>query len=76
MAPEISLEECKVLKEYSKKYAVQRPHKDSESRSGGKTKCNKTINLDRSVKEYNIMEHYVPIPKKKNGKTLTKNRKN
>ena len=29
-----SYEECKVLKEYSKKYAVQRPHKENEASYG------------------------------------------
>ena len=44
------LEECKVLKEYSKKYAAQRPHKNSKSRSIVKTNCNNTVKLDISVK--------------------------
>ena len=40
--PGHSSEEFKLLKRYSKKYSAQQPHKDSESRSGGKTKRNKT----------------------------------
>ena len=33
--PGHSSEEYKVLKESSKTYAVQRPHKDNEAQSGG-----------------------------------------
>ena len=62
------LEECKVLKEYSKKYGVQRPNTDIEARSGGKTKCNNTVEFYSSTKEANIMERDAPINKKKKEK--------
>ena len=48
--PVNSSEECKVLKYHSKKYAAQRPHKDTEARYGGKTKCSKTAKFNSSVK--------------------------
>ena len=62
--PGHSYEECKVLKEYSKNYAAQWPHKDN-----GKTRCGNSVELYRSVKEANIMEHDDPIPNKKKGET-------
>ena len=34
--PGHSPEECKVLKEYSKKYTPHQPHKDTEARSSGR----------------------------------------
>ena len=57
-----SSEECKVLKEYSKKYAVQQPHKEHEAISGRKTKCGNSVDFGVNVKEVNIMEHDDPIP--------------
>ena len=55
---------------------MQRPNKDNEACSGGKTKRDKSVEFNRSVKEANIMEHYYPIPKKKKeGKKLDIKRK-
>ena len=51
--PGHSSEDCKVLKEYSKNYSVQRPHNEHEACSGGKTKRGKSV--DGNVKEVNIM---------------------
>ena len=65
--PVHSSEECKALKRYFKKCAAQRLHKENEARSGGETKCGKSVELDRKLKEVNIMEHDDPIPKKKKG---------
>ena len=73
--PRHSLEECELLKEYSKKYALQQSHEDIEVRSGGKIRHNKTVNSDSSFKESNIMKRDALILKKK-GKKLTKKRKN
>ena len=53
-----------MLKEYTKKYAEKRPHRDSENCFGGKTKCGKSVEFDSSVKEANIMEQGDPISKK------------
>ena len=69
-----SYEECKVLKEYSKNYSTQRPRKDIEALPTGKTKCGKSVNQNRRVKEAKIMEHGDPIPKKNKGE-MAKNRK-
>ena len=73
--PVHSSEECKALKRYFKKCAAQRLHKENEARSGGETKCGKSVELDRKLKEVNIMEHDDPIPKKKKGGGLAKNHK-
>ena len=59
-SPGHSLEECKVLKFYSEKYA---------SRSGGKPKCGKTVELDDNTQEVNTMKNRGDtIPRKKSGK--------
>ena len=42
-------EECKSLKEYSKKYTAQRPNKNNEARSGGKKKRGKSFEFDSSI---------------------------
>ena len=73
--PVHSSEECKVLKEYSKKYAVQRPYKDSEAQPGGKTGFNNTSESNISVKEANIMKYDALITKKKKEKKLNRNHK-
>ena len=67
--PRKSSEECKVLNEYSKNYSAQRPHKDNEASSGGKTNRDKSVEFDIRVKEANIMDHDDPITKKRKGKT-------
>ena len=51
---------------------MQRPHKENEAFSGGKTKCGKSIKFDGSVKEANIMNHDDPIPKKNKEKKARK----
>ena len=62
-------EERKVLKVYPENYAEQRPHKDKEACSSGKTKPGKSVNFDNNKQEVNIMEyHDDPIPKKIRGK--------
>ena len=53
--PGHSSEEFKSLKEYSKVHRTAAT-KNTEARSGGKTKHNKTVNFGRSVKEANITE--------------------
>ena len=73
--PGHSFEECNVLKQYSKKYTAQQPHKDNEYRSGGKTKRNKTVWFDISVKEANIMKYDALITKKNKEKKLNRNHK-
>ena len=70
--PGHSYEDCKLLKKYSKKYYLQWPHKYNEAHSGRKTKRGKSVELDSSVKEENIMEHSDPIPKKKKEKLVKK----
>ena len=66
--------DCRVLKEYSKKYATQQSHKESEAWSGGKINRVKSVKFDGNVKEVNIMEHDYYNPNKKK-KKLAKNRK-
>ena len=70
--PGHSSEECKVLQEYSKKQTAQRPHKENEACSEGKTKLGKSIKFSGSIKEDNIVDQDDPIPKKKREK-LAKN---
>ena len=61
--PGHSAEECKVLKEYSSKYATQRNHKESHSSS--KKKRGKSVNFNKETQEVNSMEiNYKPAPKK------------
>ena len=67
--PGHSYENCKLLEERSKKYAIQRPHKENEARSGEKTKGDKSVELKRNLKEVNITEYDDPIPRKKKGNT-------
>ena len=57
--------DCRVLKEYSKKYATQQSHKENEAWSGGKINRGKSVKFDGNVKEVNIMEHDYSIPNKK-----------
>ena len=57
--------ECKLLKEYSKKYASQHPHKYNQAHSGSKTNRGNSVEFDSSIKDASIMEHGDPIPKKK-----------
>ena len=66
--PGHSSEDCKVIKEYSKKYAVQRPQKENEARSVRKTKHDKSVEFDGNVRKVNIMEHDDPTPNKKKEK--------
>ena len=65
--PRHPYEECKVLKDYSKNYAVHQIHKDNKSRSNGNTKRDKSVKFDSKVKEANVMEHGNHIPKKNKG---------
>ena len=67
-----SSEEYKVLKEYSKNYAAQRPHKDNAAHYGGKTKRDKSVKFDMRVKEEKIMEYCDTVPKKKKEKNYPK----
>ena len=63
--PGQSTEDWKVLKEYSAKYASQRPYNEKESRSGGNKKSGTTVNLDGVTEEVNNMEdHDAPIRRK------------
>ena len=71
--PGHSSEECKVLQEYSKKQTAQRPHKENEACSEGKTKLGKSIKFSGSIKEDNIVDQDDPIPKKKREKYWLKN---
>ena len=65
LGPRHSSEESKVLKVYSEKYAVQQPHKPTETRSGGKPKSAKAAEFDTNTMEVNTMEnHGDPIPSK------------
>ena len=50
--PGNSTEECKVLMDYSTKYAVQRPHRE-EARSSGNKKRGKTVLFDGTIEEVN-----------------------
>ena len=64
--PRHSTDDCKLLKEYSNNYAVQRDHK--ESRSGGNKKRGKSVKFDGETKEVNIMvSHAKSNPKNKKG---------
>ena len=61
---------CKLFKEYSKNYALQRPHNENVAHSGGKIKCGKSIKFNVKYKEVKIMEHDDSIPnKRERGKT-------
>ena len=63
--PGHSMEECKVLKEYSTKYTAQRPNNEREARSGSNKKCGKIVKFDRTTEEMNLMTaHDAPIPRK------------
>ena len=74
--PSNAIEECKVIKEYFKKYAAQRTHKDKEAISRGKKKSGKTIKFDGETQDFNTMvSHDAPISKKKKGKNMAKNNK-
>ena len=53
--PGHSYEDCNLLKEYSKKYTAQRPHKENEAHSSGKTKRGKSAEFDGNVREVSIM---------------------
>ena len=62
---------CKVLKEYSEKYDVQRPHKEKEYRPGYNKNLAKNLKFDIQAQEVNAMvSHYAPIPRRrKRGKS-------
>ena len=65
--PGNSTEECKLLKDYSTKYAAQRPHKE-EAWSEGNKKRGKTVQFGGTIEEVNRMTaRDAPIPRKKNG---------
>ena len=71
--PGHSTEECKVLKEYSAKYAVQQPHNEKEACSVGNRKRGKTVKIYGATEEVNNMAaHDAPTGRKKNGKTRQK----
>ena len=66
--PGNSAEGCKLLKEYSEKYAVQRPHKEKEARSRGSKKIGNNVKFNGETQEVNTMvSHDVTIPRKKKG---------
>ena len=66
--PGNSIEECKLLKDYSTKYVAQHPHNKRESRSGGNKKRGKTVHFDGTTEEVNSMTaRGVPIPRKTKG---------
>ena len=66
--PGQSTEDWKVLKEYSAKYASQRPYNEKESRSGGNKNNGNTVKCDGETQEVNTMVSYdEPIPRKKKG---------
>ena len=68
-----STKECKLLKEWSKKYYVQRPHKDKEARSGGSKNCAKAVNFYGHTQEINaVVSHDAHISRNKTGKSRTK----
>ena len=74
--PGNSTEECKVLKDYSTKYAAQWPHKE-ESNSGSNKKRGKTVQFDGTTEDVNSMTACdVPILIKTNGKSQAKKPKN
>ena len=74
--PRHSTEECKVLKEYTKKYAVRKPYKDKEAYCGGNKNSGKIVKLDGETQEVNTMVyHDAPIPRKKKGKNKKKKHK-
>ena len=71
------MEECKVLKVYSEKYAAQRPHKPTESRSSGNPEHSKAVEFDDNTQEFNTMEnHSGHIPRKKQGIKVTTQEQN
>ena len=58
------MEECKLLKDYSTKYAARRPHKE-EARSGSNKKRGKAVHFDGTTEEVNsITSRDTPIPEK------------
>ena len=67
--PGHSTEGCKVLKDHSAKYDVQRPPNEREARSGGNKKRGKTIKFDGTTEEVNITTaHDTLIPRKMKGR--------
>ena len=67
--PGHSMDECKVLKEYTAKYAAQRSHNEIEARSGGNKKRGKTVKFNGATEEVNRMtDHGASIPRKKKQK--------
>ena len=58
-------------------YAAQRPHKSTETWSGGNSKHGKVVKFDDNTQEANVMQNdEIPIPRKKKGTQLaTKKRK-
>ena len=58
-------------------YAAQRPHKSTETWSGGNSKHGKVVKFDDNTQEANVMQnYYIPIPRKEKGKKVaTKKRK-
>ena len=68
-----SSEECRVLKEYTKKRSAQHPYKDKQACSGGNKRA-KTVKFKDTIQEVNTMKsHDEPIPKKKKKKRRRKN---
>ena len=66
-SPGHSMEECKVIKEYSKKYAAQRT--DKEARSDGKKKCCESVSFWEKIQKVNTMLSLdSPTPRKIRGK--------
>ena len=67
------IEECKILKDYSTKYAAQRPHDEREAHSGGKKKRGKTVQFDSTTEEVIITTaRDAPIPIKTKGESQAK----
>ena len=68
MEPGHSTEECKILKDYYAKYAVQRPHNKRQSHSGGNKKRVMTFKFYGAIEEVNSMtDHDAHIPRKTRG---------
>ena len=70
--PRHSSEECKVLIEYSKKYAAQWPHKDNEYRPGRGDKHCKYVKFDGSVRRLTSWNMVILFPRKRDKKTSQK----
>ena len=71
--PGHSLEECRVLKEYTEKRSAQNTYKDKQAYPGG-NKLAKTIKLEDATQEVNTMKsHDEPIQKNRKGKSRRKN---